>query len=47
MIVHILVSVVVPFSIIHPKDRDCGVVSADRLSSIIFEATNGVPVAAS
>jgi hypothetical protein len=45
--VHILVFAVVPFSIIHPRDRDCSVVCAGRLSSISFEATNGVPEVAS
>jgi hypothetical protein len=45
--VHILVFAVVPFSIIRPRDRDCSVASAGRLSSISFEATNGVPEAAS
>jgi hypothetical protein len=47
MTVHILVFTVVPFSIICLRDRDCSVASADRLSSISFEATNGVPEAAS
>ena len=47
MTVHFLVFAVVLFSIIGLRDRDCNVASACRLSSISFEATNGVPEAAS
>jgi hypothetical protein len=46
MTFHILVFAVVPFLIICLRDRDCSVASAGRLSSISFEATNGVPEAA-
>jgi hypothetical protein len=47
MTVHILAFAIDPFSNIRPRDRDCSVASACRLSSISFEATNGVPEAAS
>jgi hypothetical protein len=32
-----------PFSIIRPRDRGCSVASSGRVSSMSFEATNGVP----
>jgi hypothetical protein len=45
--VHILVFAVVLFLIIRPRDRDCSVASAGRVSSISFEGTNAVPEVAS
>jgi hypothetical protein len=47
MTVHILVFAGVSFSVIHPRHRDCSVALAGRLSSISFEATDGIPEAAS
>jgi hypothetical protein len=40
--IHILVFAVIPFLIIYPRDRDCSVASAGRVSSISFEGTNRV-----
>jgi hypothetical protein len=47
MTIHILVLTGISFLILRPGHRDCSVVEASRLSSSSFEATNGVPEAAS
>jgi hypothetical protein len=47
MTVHILVFAGVSFSVIRPRHRDCSVALVGRLSSISFEATDGIPEAAS